>query len=95
MKNNKRRCFDKSLLPKVIDYYTQQFTQLKIKPEWTSVCCPFHEDHKPSLSLNLQTGGFFCFGCQARGGDIIDFHRRRYRLNFIETVNFFGAWRDA
>ncbi len=35
--------------------------------------CPFHEDKTPSLSLNVDTGRFHCFGCNAKGGDILDF----------------------
>jgi hypothetical protein len=33
--------------------------------------CPFHEDRDPSLSVNVGSGKFFCFGCGARG-DIYD-----------------------
>jgi DNA primase len=35
--------------------------------------CPFHEDKTPSLSINAETGKFHCFGCHAKGGDILDF----------------------
>lgn len=34
--------------------------------------CPFHNDKKPSLSINLKTGEWYCFGCERHGG-IIDF----------------------
>jgi DNA primase len=37
------------------------------------LCCPFHEDSTPSLSINAETGKFHCFGCHAKGGDIFDF----------------------
>jgi DNA primase len=92
MKTNKFRRFDRVLLPNIVDYYRQQFPSLRIKPEWTAVCCPFHQDHKPSLSINLVSGGFHCFSCSARGGDIIAFHMRRYQMTFLETVSFFEAW---
>jgi DNA primase len=35
--------------------------------------CPFHEDSTPSLSIHAGTGKFHCFGCHAKGGDILDF----------------------
>lgn len=35
--------------------------------------CPFHEDKTPSLSANVATGRFHCFGCNTKGGDILDF----------------------
>jgi DNA primase catalytic core len=34
--------------------------------------CPFHEDTKPSLSVNVETNLWQCFGCGA-GGDVIRF----------------------
>jgi len=37
------------------------------------LCCPFHDDKTPSLSINAETGKFHCFGCNAKGGDIFDF----------------------
>jgi DNA primase len=35
--------------------------------------CPFHDDTTPSLSIHAETGKFHCFGCHAKGGDILDF----------------------
>ena len=32
-------------------------------------CCPFHNDHTPSMKLNEDY--FYCFGCGATG-DVID-----------------------
>lgn len=29
--------------------------------------CPFHNDHRPSLSIDAQKGLFFCHGCRAKG----------------------------
>ena len=34
------------------------------------VCCPFHDDHTPSLKLNEDY--YYCFGCHS-AGDVIDF----------------------
>jgi len=39
--------------------------------------CPFHDDTTPSLSLNLQSGLWQCFGCQA-GGDVFSFIQKKY-----------------
>jgi putative DNA primase/helicase len=43
--------------------------------------CPFHEDRNPSLSVNLVTGLFNCFGCDAKG-DVFDFYKKRRGLDF-------------
>jgi archaellum biogenesis ATPase FlaH len=47
--------------------------------------CPFHQDSKPSLSVDTQTGLFHCFGCEAKG-DPIDFFMKRFNLSFPEAV---------
>lgn len=36
------------------------------------IVCPFHNDMNPSMSVNLDTGRFFCYGCGAYG-DAFDF----------------------
>lgn len=49
--------------------------------------CPFHDDHHAgSFKLNLRTGGFNCFSCQEKGGDIIAFTRLKYGLGFLEAL---------
>lgn len=40
-------------------------------------CCPFHEDHTPSLKLNEDY--YYCFGCHA-SGDVIDFVSNLFQL---------------
>lgn len=47
--------------------------------------CPFHQETKPSFSINEEKGLFYCFGCQA-AGDIIDFYARINGLEFRESV---------
>lgn len=54
------------------------------------VCCPFHNDRSPSLSVDLNGGKFHCFGCGAHGGDIIDFHRMLTGCDFKEAVSAIG-----
>ncbi|MBU0491668.1 MAG: toprim domain-containing protein [Chloroflexi bacterium] len=50
-------------------------------------CCPFHDDHTPSLVIWTDTKRFKCFGCGA-GGDVIDFVRRAQQCDFRTAV----AW---
>ena len=45
------------------------------------ICCPFHGDNTPSLKIYSDNRGWYCFGCN-RGGDVIDFVRLLYNLNF-------------
>lgn len=46
--------------------------------------CPFHDDHRPSLSVDVDRGLYHCFVCKA-GGDAIKF------VQEIEGVDFKGA----
>ena len=48
------------------------------------VCCPFHDDHTPSLKLNEDY--FFCFGCGA-GGDVVSLTARLFDLRPYEAAS--------
>ena len=48
------------------------------------VCCPFHDDRKPSLKLNEDY--FYCFGCGA-GGDVVELTRRLFDLRPYEAAS--------
>ena len=89
LKANKKNI--KALLPDPSSYYSNEFPQLNIKPscDWQRVICCFHNETKPSLGVNIVNGGFHCFSCQAKGGDVFDFHRLRYQLSFKDTLTFF------
>lgn len=54
------------------EYYQSEF------PSWNGddslVNCPKHNDHNDSLSFNVDTGAFFCFGCGWKGTSIIGYH---------------------
>ena len=89
----RRRQFNPQLLPPPLSYYQSEFPgMITKKTGWVNMRCCFHEDTEPSLSINLDFGGFRCFGCGEKGGDIVAFHQRRYHCPFVETVNCFGAW---
>lgn len=45
------------------------------------ICCPFHREDTPSLKIYPDNRGWYCFGCN-RGGDVIDFVRSLYNLDF-------------
>ena len=48
------------------------------------VCCPFHDDHTPSLKLNEDY--FYCFGCGA-GGDVVSLTARLFDLRPYEAAS--------
>lgn len=47
--------------------------------------CPFHQETKPSFSVNEEQGTFYCFGCQA-SGDIFDFYGKINGFDFKESL---------
>lgn len=52
------------------------------------VCCPFHDDHTPSLKLNEDY--FYCFGCGA-GGDVVSLTARLFDLRPYEAAGKLAA----
>ena len=60
---------------KVLRHYGFEFpggrNQLKLP-------CPFHEEGRASLSVNLESKVFHCFGCGAKG-NLLDFVQRMER----------------
>jgi hypothetical protein len=89
--------FDRSALPSPRGFYERELGKLSRSTlGWTKANCPFHSSKsKTSLSLNLDTGGFCCFGCDAKGGDVIAFVRLRDRCSFKTACQTLGIWRDS
>jgi DNA primase len=51
--------------------------------------CPFHDDHRPSLSVSPQKRIFKCWSCGA-GGDVIKFVQLSQRVEFREALAMLG-----
>lgn len=50
-------------------------------------CCPFHREDTPSFSYSPEKMVWSCFGaCHAIGKDVIEMHRRNYKLNTREEA---------
>lgn len=66
------------------------------RDENVSLKCPFHDDHRPSFSLNLQSGLWCCFdaNCGARG-DMLGFWMRHRSVDFqtalVQIADEFGV----
>jgi DNA primase len=90
-----RSYFDRSALPPARTFYQTEVGELR-RPDrkgWAKpkAGCPFHaSESKTSFHVNLENGGFYCFGCDARGGDVIEFVRKRYRLSFPDALKRLG-----
>ena len=51
--------------------------------------CPFHNEKTPSFIVSEQKQIFTCFGCGATG-DVIEFTKRFYNLDFVEACEKLG-----
>ncbi len=86
--------FRREHLPTPATYYGNHFGRdFPSTRKWVAVLCPFHDDHNPSMSINLDHGGFLCRGCDARGGDVLEFERQLHGLDFVAAAKALGAWR--
>ena len=88
------RRFHHDCLPDPIAYFEGEGLRLRGRGAWRTTTCLFHDDKHPSLSVNIDTGSFRCFACGARGGDVLDFHRLRHELGFVDAAKALGAWRS-
>lgn len=87
--------FDRAALPVPRIFYERELGELR-RPSrgWASpkAGCPFHvSKSKTSFRLNLESGAFRCFGCGAKGGDVLSFARLRYHLDFRQAAGYVGA----
>jgi hypothetical protein len=91
--------FHKENMPPSRTFWERELGQLS-KPDrkgWAKpkAGCPFHPSKsKQSFSVNLETGAFHWFGCHARGGDIIDYIRKRDGSDFKTAAKQLGCWSD-
>ena len=71
-------------------FYQELIPSLKInsKPEALGLC-PFHDDHSPSLSVNVETGLFRCFACNAKG-DVFTFYQKYKDCDFPTALQEIG-----
>ena len=61
-----------NILDVIESYNLPQF--VRTNSHTAKACCPFHDDHNPSMSVDGQRGLYKCFACGA-GGDVFNFVR--------------------
>ena len=78
--------FDNLNLIAPAEYYRQAFPGIFTNREWVTVLCPFHDDTRPSLSINVKEGCYKCHACDAKGGSIIKFHKEKCGLTWKQAI---------
>ena len=85
----------KEQILKLIDYktfYVNEFDKTEVEnltPHELRVKCCFHDDHKPSLSINIEKGFYYCHGCKAKG-NVFSYIMNRYGKSYSETCFILG-----
>ena len=74
------------------EYYSMQFPGINTNRKFVKVICPFHDDTRPSLSINLEKGWYKCHACGEGGGGITKFHMARYSLSYKQTIKELEAF---
>jgi hypothetical protein len=89
---DKRSSFRRDRLPHPAEYYRKHLDKLHVRGDWADARCPLHQDNNPSLSVNLDHGGYLCRGCGAKGGDMLAFHMRFKNMDFVSAARDLNAW---
>jgi hypothetical protein len=86
--------FDRSKVPPPEVFFRTNVKKFRARGRKATGLCSFHEDHRPSLSMDLDRGLFHCFACGA-SGDIVTFVMRRDGVDFKTAAQSLGAWNDG
>lgn len=76
----------KGRFPTVPEYFQEQINSEVNLIESPKQCCPFHKENTPSFSYNVVTGRWSCFGACHAHGDVVEMHRRFYKLDSREDA---------
>ena len=82
-------------LPAPLDYFQsrgQKIFSKHAKDFRTS--CAVHGGTNGNLSVDKTTGTWFCFKCEAKGADVLDYVRQADKLSFEDAARKLGAWQD-
>jgi hypothetical protein len=70
-------------------YFTSSVKDFNPGVVQQDVCCPFHSDTRPSLSINLDEGVWCCHACLTKGG-LVDFE-----MKLLDTEDKRTAWKSV
>lgn len=80
-------------LPDPLSYFESEGLVPRGRGKWRTTSCTFHGP-SDSMRVHLERGAFVCMACQAKGGDVLAYHRAAHGLGFVEAAKALGACRD-
>jgi hypothetical protein len=66
-------------------YFCQELPDMDFRVDQRDVRCPFHTDNTPSMSVNTESGLWFCHACDV-GGGMLQFEMRLLGLEDTRTA---------
>jgi hypothetical protein len=84
--------FNRDRLPDWVVYADQLGLTLQGRGRWRNVTCDFHDDGEPSMRVNVESGGWVCMACGAKGGDVLAHYMQRTGMGFVQAAQDLGAW---
>jgi hypothetical protein len=83
--------FDRSLLPPITVYLQEHGIRTAGRGRQIRADCDLAEhSHRLSMTVDTEQGLWHCHGCGI-GGDVLELHRRRLGLSFIDAARDLGA----
>jgi hypothetical protein len=79
-------------LSAALDHYGVQYRQI---PGWQTVVCVFHSETRPSLRVNITSGGFMCQACGVTGGNIYAYVAVKEDVAYKDAISIVGGWPDV
>ncbi|MBK7001829.1 MAG: hypothetical protein IPH35_18180 [Rhodoferax sp.] len=88
--------YDHTLKPDPLEFYqdTEGLVLQPGKKPWSQTSCRFCNS-KDNLAINVDDGGFHCWGCFVNGGDVIDYYRQAHDASFEEACRALGCWVES
>ena len=87
--------FNRDAVPAWPTYADTQGLTLHGRGRWRNIICDFHADTAPSMRVNVESGGWACMACGAKGGDTLAHYMQRTGDDFVQAAKALGAWDTA
>ncbi len=85
--------YNRTRLPDPIAYFDAEGLKLLGKNEWRTTSCVFHGG-SDSMRINVDSGGFICMNCGARGGDVLAYRMAVHGEDFVTAAKALDCWID-
>jgi hypothetical protein len=86
--------FVRDRLPDPVSFFQGENLLLMGRGVWRTTRCEFHGG-SDSMRVNVQSGGWVCMACGARGGDAISYLMGLHGLDFVEAAKRLGCWDES